>query len=226
MSLPPIGSNLSTAKFRQYVLQVMEQIASNSGGSGGSVVVTNTPQVNIQATDGTPVYASPNNALRVGLNDAGGNAVYTDGNGSLQTHDTKSNSGILWGNNSPGYSGFTPSAGGYYALSAAAGTNTTVIYDASTNNNAPGQLFSFQITNTSAATKYLYWFDSNGSPSFNSQILKFAIPTLQSIVFTPVAPIYMTNGITFCFSTSPSNFTGVIANDLHLNVLWSTNNNQ
>jgi len=195
--------------------QIYNAITSGSAG---------TSQVNIQDTNGNEINSNSNfGNLYVSIRDDSGYTVETDGVGNLNTHDTVSPSGIAWQNNTERQAGITSFAGGYYTLTSSAGTNSTNIFNASAV-GTPAELYSFQITNTAVTARYFYLFDSI-SQVYGTQILKFAIPAGQSIVFTPTVPMFFNSGLSFAFSTSATSLASVTAGDLNLNILWSYNNN-
>jgi len=246
MPLPPLQGNFSTAKFRQYVLQMLESITGSSTGQNPQLgqIVTDVDQISkiTQGPDGNGAYAV--NLIQTATGNFGLLPTNADGKltavplafdenfatyaqfyssqGALYTADKRSPTGLLYeysGQQSPA---FDPTQnGGTYSLQSVAGTNNTIIRTQSIIDGEPTPLlFGFQVTNTAITDRFIKFYANN---TFNAgtQILNFCIHQGQSYSYTPIAPVAFHNYLSFNFSTAYATNVGVNAGDLIININWA-----
>ena len=246
MSIPVLQGDFSTAKFRQYVLQMMQTITGSGTGSNAQLgqIVTDVDQISkaTQGPDGNGAYAVnliqtstgnygllPTNSdgkltavpLAIESTTGGYNSLVVD-NGVLRTTDFRSPTGILFNYSGQSVPAFDPvTNGGVYKFASSTGTNNTIIRTQNVNNGDPVLLlYGFQVTNTATTDRFVKFY-ANNTFTAATEILNFCIHQGQSFSYTPIAPIAFHNYLSFNFSTAYATNVAVALNDLFININWA-----
>lgn len=104
-------------------------------------------------------------------------------------------------------------------LSSAASTNATLV------KNSTGNLYAVTITNTSAAVKYVKWYNKSSAPvvGTDTPVLTFAVPATSTLNFAWPVSWRFSNGIGFGITGAAvdTDATAVAAGDILLSYDWA-----